>query len=94
MRFVDDLLCPNTTSLVMEGNFGTKEFKYVRIAVEGCNLSEEECYTDEELIDKLDNLTLQMLTLMSYIDFSEPKIDDIVKYNTDFNTYLSLNSRI
>ena len=34
----------------VQGNFGSEKFNYVKVEVEGCDLGEDECMPDEELI--------------------------------------------
>ena len=46
-----DFLCPvGLETMSLKGYFGSEQFNYVKLKVEGCDLSEQECMTDEELI--------------------------------------------
>ena len=46
-----DFLCPVGLDVMsVQGNFGSEKFNYVKVEVEGCDLGEGECMSDEELI--------------------------------------------
>ena len=47
-----NFLCPkNVDEMIVQGNYGDDEFKFVKITVDGCQLSEEEC----QPIEAIDN---------------------------------------
>ena len=70
MRTDDVFLCPNSTSLVVQGNYGTEEFKYVQIVVKGCDLEDGSCYSGTELDESINNLAISFLSMKSHVDFS------------------------
>ena len=63
-------LCPNSTSLIVQGNYGTEEFRYVQIVVKGCNLEDGSCYSGTTLDESINSLALNFLSMKSHVDFS------------------------
>ena len=54
-RTEDIFMCPNSTSLLLQGNFGTEEFKYMSVRIKSCILPEGECYSGTELEDRINS---------------------------------------
>ena len=95
MRYAGVMLCPNTTSLVMQGNFGTQQFKYITIDILGCNqtaLVNETCFTKEEVKQYFASKEIQYVKLETHIDFTQRYREDVIKYTTDYNDYFWIDT--
>ena len=97
MRYGATFLCPNTTSLTIQGNFGTREYQYIEISITGCELPEdgppeEQCYNETESKDLFSWTEVKFITLESNIDFSKKYLEDVITYTTDYDTYFLLDS--
>ena len=52
-RFYDGqpFLCPNTTEMILQGNLESSLYAYIEIDINGCQLPEEECADDSEVMN-------------------------------------------
>ena len=49
-RMANELLCPNVTSMVIQGDFRSEaDFRYIEVLVKGCNLTDGSCISGTEL---------------------------------------------
>ena len=68
-------MCPDTTDLVVKGEFHSEEFYYVSIGIFGCTLSEEEC----EPREKVNGVYVTLTLLNSFIALHETNVDQVIK---------------
>ena len=68
-RFYDGqpFLCPNTTEMILKGNLESDVYAYIEIDINGCQLPEEECAPDSDVM----NHYLNMYYLTSHVDFTD-----------------------
>ena len=68
-RFYDGqpFLCPDTSEMILKGNLESDLYAYIEIDINGCQLPEEECASDEDIL----NYMLNMYYLTSIVDFTE-----------------------
>ena len=92
MRFYEsDLLCPNATEMYMEGAYESENFSYVKIAIIGCDLGQEQCAE----LSSVDNLPVNLITLKSHVDFAEKTFNEAtISYSFDSSNYLVINSKL
>lgn len=68
-----EFICPNTTSLLIQGQYSSTDFKYIEVRMQGCELPEEEC--DESAIS---GKYMNLEGMQSFVDFSEADKEKVV----------------
>ena len=74
-------MCPNTTSLILQGQYTTLDFKYIEIKINGCDqdlLTEDEGECAD--VSENENMNINIIGIQSHVDFSKVNIEDVVKY--------------
>ena len=72
----------------VQGNFGSEKFNYVKVEVEGCDLGEGECMSDEELIYQ----SFNFVSLRGYPSLLGDETETVVSYSQDFTYFKVLDS--
>ena len=81
-------MCPTgVDSLNVHGNFGAVDFDFVQMDLLGCDLPDDECFSDEELYEKSHNFVL----LKSYPDILGVDRLKIVSYTQDLSHFYFIN---
>ena len=80
-RHATEFMCPNTTSLILQGQYTTLDFKYIEIKINGCDqdlLTEDEGECAD--VSENENMNINIIGIQSHVDFSKVNIEDVVKY--------------
>lgn len=94
LRHNSTLLCPNTTSLIVEGYYHSKSFSYVKIEVDACDpedleLEGQECGNITEVMEE----RFQFYTLTAFLDYDEPTEETMVRYNLNSAFHYEIDPR-
>ena len=91
VKNLDDanFLCPNTSSLLVEGQHGDTNFSFIKVKVEACNSNK----TEHECLDesKFNLTTLDFITTRTLIDLSKKGQDEIIQQYVDTSNYISFD---
>ena len=81
-------LCPiNLKSLLIEGDYSSENFQYVKIELNGCKLEPSECATDEEIATK----TFDVIMSDATPDVSATTRQNTINYTFDRKHYFYLD---
>ena len=76
-------LCPYVPdSLRVRGHFGSSNFDYVKLKIEGCDLGEE-CFSDEEI----SGIAINFASSRAHPSLLGENLDQVVSYNVDYSYF-------
>ena len=86
-----NFLCPNTTNLEIAGDYHSEQFAYIEIKVKGCNNETDSGVVCKDDVD-INSATIDVISLKTYLDFTETSPVDIVKQIKNKVLHFNLSS--